>query len=185
MANKEKIKDKYQRIRPYIKDGDLIIFHGRSLLSRLIQWADGAHYNHIGVVINKFGALYIVDSNASGVQADRLSWRIGKYRGGDFAVIQSITTDMELKYELHRLLNKSDEKWIKYDYLNGIKELCNRAFGTNFRITKRDEHDICSDYVSEYAVGLKMVTEDFTKRPIQFPQDYIRYRNLDSTLLLT
>jgi len=178
------IKDKYIRVRPYIKDGDLILFRGRSLLSRIIQWSDKAHYNHIGVVINKFGALYIVDSNERGVQADRLSWRISKHRGGDFAIIQSITTDMELRYELHRLLNKSDDKWIKYDYLNGFKELLNRAFKLKLRITKRDEHDICSDYVSEYAVGLKMVTEEFTKRPIQFPQDYMRYRDLHNTIII-
>lgn len=179
------ILEKYKRLRPYLREGDLILFKGTGLLSRIIRFCDKATYNHIGIIISKYGALYIVDSNARGVQADRLSWRIRKYRrGGDFTVIQPVTTDAELKYELHLLLSKSDKTWIKYDYLNGIKELLNRGFGFNFKITKRDEHDICSDYVSDYAVGLKMVTKEFTKKPIQFPQDYIRYRNIDNTLII-
>jgi ribosomal protein S6 len=180
----ETIEEKYKRIRPLIKDGDLILFHGRSLLAYIIQKSDKAYYNHVGVVVEKLGALYIVDSNAKGVQADRLSWRIKKYKRGDFIAIQSERIEAQIKYELGKLLHKSDDTWIKYDYLNGVKELLNRAFGLSLRITKRDEHDICSDYVSEYAVNLHLVKKGFTELNIQFPQDYIRYRNLDNTKII-
>jgi hypothetical protein len=179
----ETINEKYKRVRPLIKDGDLILFHGTGILARLIRLCDSAYYNHIGVVIEKLGSLYIVDSNASGVQADRLSWRIKKYsRGGNFIIIQP--TEIDSNNELEALLKKADVKWIKYDYINGAKELINRAFGLSLRIIKRDEHDICSDYVSDYADNRELVNNLFIRRPIQFPQDYIRYRNLATTKII-
>jgi hypothetical protein len=178
------IQEKYKNLRPLIKDGDIILFHGKSLISRIIRFCDKATYNHVGVVVEKLGSLYIVDSNESGVQADRLSWRIRKYKGGDFIIIQSTLPAYQVQDELNSLLQKADQKWIKYDYLNGVKELLNRGFGFKFRITKRDEHDICSDYVSDYAVNLSMVKRGFLEQKIQFPQDYIRYRNLDNTRIL-
>jgi hypothetical protein len=179
----ETINDKYKRVRPLIKDGDLILFHGTGLMARIIQLCDRCHYNHIGVVIEKLGALYIVDSNESGVQADRLSWRINKYRrGGNFIVIQPTKEDSN--NDLGALLKRADANWIRYDYFNGLKELVNRAFGLNFRITNRDEHDICSDYVSGYAIRRNLVNNLFIRKSIQFPQDYIRYRNLATTKII-
>lgn len=58
----ENINDKYKRVRQYIKDGDIVLFHGTSIVSRMIQNCDSSYFNHVGVVFEKLGALYIVDA---------------------------------------------------------------------------------------------------------------------------
>lgn len=172
----ETVNDKYRRVRKYLKDGDIILFRGTSLLSRLIRYCDKSYFNHVGVVFEKLGALYIVDSNANGVQADRLSYRIDKYSpNGDFMIIKPTATFDEINIALTKILRRSDGYTIKYDFWNGFKELLNRKFGCKLKIHTDATHEICSDYVSTYQVELKMVTEDFLKLEIAFPQDSIRY----------
>ena len=51
----------------------------------------------------------------------------------------------------------------------------NRKFGWSLKVELDESHDICSDYVSTYQVELKMVTDEFLKLRIAFPQDSFRY----------
>lgn len=172
----ENINDKYKRLRQYIKDGDVVLFHGTSIVSRMIQNCDSSYYNHVGVVFEKLGALYIVDANENGVQADRLSFRINKYApNGDFTILKPTATSEQIQQALTKILKRSDGKTIKYDFWNGFKELMNRKFKWNLKIDLDESHDICSDYVSTYQVELKMVTDEFLKLRIAFPEDYMRY----------
>lgn len=172
------IHDKYRKLRSLINDGDLILFHGTGLVARTIQASDSSYYNHIGVVFKKLGALYIVDANANGVQADRLSRRINKYRkGGDFTIVKPLRTSQEIETALTRLLTRSDEKTIKYDFANGIKELLNRKFGFSLVVKADESHDICSDFVSQYQIDLNIVVEEFKHLRVSFPEDTLRYKN--------
>lgn len=171
----ENIFEKYKRLRPLIKDGDLILFHGTGFIAKIIQSCDRSYYNHIGVVFEKCGALYILDANANGVQADRLSKRIEKYKDGNFTIIKPLKTNDEIQLELTKLLKRSDEKWIKYDFYNGIKELLNRKFNWNLKINFDENHDICSDFVSQYQYNLGLYNEHYKSIRICFPQDTIRY----------
>lgn len=166
------ILEKYSSLRPQISSGDLILFHGTGITARLIQSCDNSYFNHVGIVVESYGALFIVDSNSDGVQADRLSWRVKKYKGGDFSVLKPLAAVGE---QMKLLLQRSDEKWIRYDFFNGFKELLNRKFNLNLPIYLSDDRDICSSFVSAYAIGLEMVAFDFLKRKIAFPQDYFRY----------
>lgn len=172
----ENINDKYARLRRYISDGDIILFHGTSIISKLIQNCDKSYYNHIGVAIEKHGALFIQDANENGVHPARLSYRINKYApNGDFTILKPTATREEINTAMAVLLKRPDSKTIKYDFWNGFKELMNRKFGWKLRIDLDESHDICSDFVSTYQVALKMVNEDFLKLRIGFPQDSIRY----------
>lgn len=172
----ENINDKYARVRKYIKDGDIILFHGTGIVANVIQNCDNSYFNHIGIIFEKCGALYIVDANENGVQADRLSFRIKKYSPkGDFIILKPTATNEQIQEALTKILKRSDEKTIKYDFWNGFKELMNRKFGCSLKVDLDESHDICSDYVSTYQVELKMVTDDFFKVRIAFPQDSFRY----------
>jgi len=172
------IYQKYKKLRSLLTDGDLILFHGTGFIARTIQFCDKSHYNHIGIVFKKLGALYIVDANADGVQADRLSRRINKYRrGGDFTIVKPLRTSQEIETALTKLLTRSDEKTIKYDFANGIKELLNRKFGWSLVVEADESHDICSDFVSQYQIDLNIVVEEFKHLRIAFPEDTIRYKN--------
>ena len=172
------ISEKYELLRPKISSGDLILFHGTSLLSKTIQWADHAYFNHIGVVIDSYGALFILDANANGVQSDRLSYRINGYKKySDFTIISPKENRLNIDRQMAILLKRSDDKTIKYDFDNGIKEMFNRATNTNRFKIKENDKAICSSNVYQYAINLNMVTSDFEKLRIAFPQDYIRYAN--------
>lgn len=181
----ESIFVKYERLRPQIKDGDIILFHGTKALAKIIQNCDLAYWNHVGVIIEKHGALYIEDANGNGVQSDRLSWRIAKYPDGDFTIIQSTLPKEELQAPLAKLLLRADHKTIKYDFWNGFKELLNRKFDWQLTIKPNDSRDICSNYLAVYAVeGYFVHPESFKKLRIEFPQDFERYRNINTTKFL-
>lgn len=172
----ETINQKYDRLRPHICNGDLILCRGVKPLARLIQACDGnAEYNHIMVVFKKYDALYCVDANGNGVQADRLSYRINSYKGGDFCIVKPDASLVEIDTALAKLLKRSDQSWIKYDFLNGAKELANRAFGYNFKIKLNEKRAICSDFVTRYQLDLNMLNIYFNNIRIAFPQDTIRY----------
>jgi hypothetical protein len=185
----ETIEQKYRQLRDQIKDGDLILFRGKSIISKIIQTSDkntdgsSAYHNHIGVVFAVHGSLFINDANRRGVFPDRLSTRIKEYKGGDFTIIRPVVNKYAINYEMKKLIGRADN-WIKYDYTNGIKELFNRRWGFKLKIRLNPMKDICSDYVSEYAVNLNIVTNKFTDRKIQFPEDYIRYINGDNAKLI-
>lgn len=180
-----KILDKYKALRPQIDDGDIIIFHGSGLMAKLIQFCDSSYYNHVGIVIKSHEALFIVDSNANGVQSDRLSYRMLKYKGdGDFTILKPNLSRELIDQEMCKILHTSDDKWIKYDFINGTKELCNRKIGTKFKINLDCNRHICSDYVSRYAINLNMVNDLFKKLIIAFPEDYKRYVDLNNTQVI-
>ena len=92
----ENINQKYERLRPHICNGDLILYRGSKVLANIIQWCDRSYYNHIGVIVKKYDALYIVDANNNGVQIDRLSLRINSYKGGDFCIVKPDATLAEI-----------------------------------------------------------------------------------------
>jgi len=183
-----KIEEKYYNIRPMIKDGDLVLFRGTKLLAKIIQHADRdkvtkkpAYFNHIGIVMAVHGSLFIVDSQSNGIEADRLSERISDYKNGDFCVIQS-KNDTNTADEMTKLFARQDMKDVLYDYGNGFKELLNRRFGWNLKIEPKEDKDICSDFVYEYALRMGMIVP-FENR-VAFPMDYIRYRDKDKTRII-
>ncbi len=199
----ETIQEKYKRIRPLIKDGDLVLFHGTKLLAKIIQHCDrdriypgsdnwlikllgwkqykAAYFNHIGIVMESHNGLFILDSQSNGVESDRLSERINDYKNGDFCIIQSIE-ELGIDEEMEKLFAREDMTDVLYDYENGFKELLNRKFGWNLKIKPNDKKDICSDFVYEYALKTKMICP-FENR-VAFPQDYVRFRNEKETILI-
>lgn len=176
------ILEKYERIRPFIKHGDLILFHGTGIIARTIQYCDRSYWNHIGVVVEVDGALFIVDSNENGVQADRLSWRVAKYKNGDFALLRSNKNRDLVRYNMGRLLQRADAKWIRYDFINGAKEMLNRRFGWKLEIKPNEDRDICSDWVRRYAEDMEIVTEKFKEKVLVFPEDYQRFLSPGATM---
>lgn len=174
----ENNKDKYLRLRPQIEQGDLILFHGKKVLARVIQESDGnAYFNHVGVVGEIAGALFIIDSNAIGVKPERLSDRIYSYDNGDFAILKPNKTKIEVTQALANLLIKADEKKYKYDFFNGIKAVLNRWFGFKFKTYDDPNRKICSMFVLPYALELDMVKPLDDMNNLFFPQDYIRQSN--------
>lgn len=175
----ENILEKYARLRSLIKQGDVILFHGHTALAKLIQEADSdAYWNHIGIVMEVAGVLFIVDSNAPGVHPERLSVRMKYYakNGGDFAVKRSMKTEVEINKALFNVLNLLEEEGeVKYDFINGLKSMLNRRFNTNFKLKLNKNRVICSMFAYPYEIELDMVKSRSFYKSLFFPEDTIRY----------
>ncbi len=180
----ETIQEKYQRLRPLLTDGCLFLCSKNKIVSKIIRNCDKSEFSHVGIVFEKFGRWFIMDSNASGVHPDLLSERINI--ADNFCFIQpmpEVFRSHPIDEEIKQAIIYS-ETGISYDFSNGIKELVNRKIGTSLRITKRDQHDICSDYTANYAIKTYMVVYPFHSLELPFPQDYIRYNNAETTKIL-
>src|ERR1035437_932212 len=168
----ESIQDKYQRIRPEITDACMFLMSRNRPVSKIIRWSDNADFSHIGLIFEKVGRFLIIDSNSNGVHPELLSVRIDEC--DNFLIIKPLCSIDIINDELCKSFTRAS-LGIKYDFKNGLKELVNRKFHTSFKIKSRDEHDICSDWVREQAIAQGMLTEEFKKVTLPFPQDYLRY----------
>jgi hypothetical protein len=174
-------REHYNRIRNKITDGCLILIKKDQFISKAIRWFDNSEYSHIGVIFEKAGRLFIIDSNPNGVHPELLSERIKICSG--FTIIKPLC-DEEIINEALDDLFKRAEIGIKYDFSNGFKEALNRKFKLKLHIIDRDEHDICSDWVKNIAIDQNMLIDKFNDLKEPFPQDYIRYRNIKTTEIL-
>jgi hypothetical protein len=175
---KESISEKYYRLRPLIKEGDLILFHGKKALARTIQESDSdAYLNHVGVVGEMGKALFIIDSNANGVHPERLSERVLSYDDGDFIILRSEKSNYAIQKAFSKLMKRQESIKIKYDFKNGFIALINRWFKTKFKTKLQSDRNICSMFVLPYALELEMVLPLENMNNLFFPQDYIRQLN--------
>ena len=178
-----RVLEKYTHLRPFLKKGDIVLFRGNRILAKIIQNCDSSYFNHTGVIIECSKALGICDANGGGVQWDRLSWRMRKYV--DFCVLRPLASEKEVETQLELLLKRSDDKWLKYDFLNGLKGLINRKLKKSiFTIKPLSNKFICSTEISNYAISLGMVTEEFSNIVLPFPEDYARYCNRQNTQII-
>jgi cell wall-associated NlpC family hydrolase len=82
----------YGEVRDDIKNGDIVLFRGKSLVSRAICWATRSPYSHAGVVGWWNAHLMVLEAVSKGVVATRLSYIVDHYPGG----AELWTTDREL-----------------------------------------------------------------------------------------
>jgi len=79
------MKSTYSRHREGINSGDVILWKGTGLISRLIRFFGG--YSHASLVLrlDEFKGLtdrrFILEANATGIELRILSWRVQKYSG--------------------------------------------------------------------------------------------------------
>lgn len=181
------INDKYKENRHLIKNGDFILFSGTGIIANTIKLSDQSYISHIGRVIKVYGRLLIVDSNANGNHPEWLSARINSYNdNSDFCIIRSKGSFLEIENNVSNFLLQSDTEQTRYDFINGGKELLNRAFGFNFKINLNNKRHICSQSVRKSFEAMSLGTSDFEKLKIAFPHDYIRHMNVNrASILLT
>jgi hypothetical protein len=169
------LKKKYAEARPYITAGDIILFRGKRLLARAIQYFDKAYYNHIGVVYECCGRLMIVDSMAKGVHPEFLSTRINEYQ--DFCVI--IPNSSIRDRALSEAFRKADEG-IKYDYWLLPRIALSRKLRADFNKPSNMSRDICSEWVRRYTNFMQI--KCYSEYNVQIknwitPEDFRRFAN--------
>jgi hypothetical protein len=179
----ETIKEKYLRLRESINDGDIILFSGNTIVSKIIRNCDrNATWSHCEIITKtKEERLLVQGANLNGVHPEYLSLRL-KYHN-DFIVLRPLASRESINEALKIAFSKVDSD-IKYDYFNGFKELVNRKYGTNLEIIKSNK-SICSFFAAPYAIKLNMVLDEFDTLRLPFPQDYIRYINKQFAIIIT
>lgn len=71
----------YAEVRDKIRNGDIVLFRGRSLISRCICWLTRSTYSHAGVVGWWNNHLMVLEAVSKGVVATRLSSIVNGYPG--------------------------------------------------------------------------------------------------------
>jgi len=173
------IKEKYQQARPYISNGDVVLFRGKHLLAKLIQYFDDAYYNHIGVVFESENHFFILDSNRKGVAPDFLSERINGY--ADFCILSPKRSPEEINKALDVAFDRGDVG-TKYDFLLLPRIAIQKKFGFDIKKWGSQDRDICSEFTRFYTNALNL--KCYKDIPLITPQDFIRHRDKEEVSLL-
>jgi hypothetical protein len=161
----------YINIRDQIKDGDMLLYHGKSLLAKSIQYFDDAHFNHIGIAKWVGKRLFTIEMWNKGIDFIPLSRRMNTYI--DFSVIRPNDVNPKLIQDgLDATLGlfESDEQ---YDYLMLLRIAILKKTGVNLVNLKEKNTFICSE-LAQYFCNQIGVTCYEKISPIT-PQDFIRH----------
>lgn len=72
---------RYTDIRGRIQDGDVILFRGERLISRMIEAGSGSKYSHAAIALWWHRRLMLLQAEPECIQAVPLSVALGKYEG--------------------------------------------------------------------------------------------------------
>lgn len=162
-------QQKYKATRPYLKNGDVILFSGSGFLARAIQFFTKGRFNHVGIVWIAMNRVFVLDSNAPGVHPDFLSARVDVYK--DFEIVRFRRTPDELQGALCWLMDKSQEgTGIKYNFLRLLRIAVKVSFNIDLKWLDQSGHDICSQFVQVYSDRLGIGC--YKNIPLITPMDY-------------
>lgn len=71
----------YREVREEMKNGDVLLFRGRNLASRAVQWATRSRYSHAGIVAWWNDRLMVMEAVGRGVSVTPISASVGHYHG--------------------------------------------------------------------------------------------------------
>jgi hypothetical protein len=150
----------YAGIRREIRDGDILLFRGKSWISRIICRLTRSPYSHAAIVAWWSDRLMVLEAVGKGIVVSRMSVVVNHYSGK----IDLWTTDeglsrAEVILAAQRLLGK------RYSPYKLIRNLGRLVFGR----PRHDEHDpeappedfVCSEFVSRVwrAGGIDLVND--------------------------
>ena len=179
------LEAKYERLRPKIKNGAIALFRGSSALSKTIQWADDAYYNHSGLIFDAGGRLMILDSNAPGVRPEFLSERIEQYV--DFCILNPTYSSQTLNNAVNMAIDKDRARNFKYDFMLLPKVLVQKKLGKKVNHNLDSNRTICSVFTGyHYAMFLGEYTwvNQALKENFITPEDHLRYISKNWEILI-
>jgi hypothetical protein len=71
----------YDQARTRVQDGDVLMYRGLSLASRVIRWATGSPYSHAGLAVWWNDRLMVLEAVGRGVMVTPLSANVKGYHG--------------------------------------------------------------------------------------------------------
>jgi hypothetical protein len=131
-----------------IRDGDLFLFRGEYLISKLFRRADRSYYSHAALSAWWGHRLMILQAEGTGIQAIPLSVAIGTYPGRAdwYTLKREQVTDFDLK--LGRALREAkSDLGLAYGYLDLLRNIARWAVHVRLADPTRPRAMFCSEYV--------------------------------------
>ena len=165
------IFEKYNANRHIIKSGHLILFHGTSILSKIIERTDKSYASHIGIADIQADRIAIFDMWKGGLCHLPLSKQMEDYKDGDFYLIELNLTKEEIKKLLDFFWNKW-QKGVKYDYATLLRIWAKKKTSIDIQWLGKKDEWICSEAIME---GLKFIGKNYIPIDQPTPNDFDKY----------
>jgi len=149
----------YGDYRTAIRDGDVLLYEGLNVASRVIRWATRSRYSHAGIAVWWNERLMVMVAVGRGVSVTPLSSNIGHYHGH----VQWFSTKEDLTADKRQLLVQFAQEELGKEYalwkavLLGIYLLFKRNRDKKDEL-RREKKLYCSWYVAQIynAAGLDL-----------------------------
>ncbi len=139
----------YAEVRDEMRDGDVVLFRGSVLASRIIQRISGGRYSHSALVLDWGGRWMILQAELiEGVQTVPLSVAVARYHGEvDF---YPLTPEARAKVDLSKLARTARSALgLRYAKLDLLRVAAHLLFHLGLPRYRRDPEALfCSQYVS-------------------------------------
>lgn len=150
---------RYEEVRPQIKNGDVIMYEGKSMVPKLVSWFTLSPYSHAGIAVWWNERLMVMEATMRGVRVMPLSRNIFKHKGKVewFTSKQEISDEDRLRMVIfaQEELGKSFARWKAV--LFGLKILLNRNLSKKDQL-RMENKLFCSQYVAQIynSIGLDL-----------------------------
>src|SRR5574341_477420 len=131
-----------------IRDGDLFLFRGEYLISKLFRRADRSYYSHAALAAWWGGRLMILQAEGTGIQAIPLSVAIASYPGRAdwYTLKREEIPDFDAKLRAALVEAKSD-LGLAYGYVDLLRNIARWALRMKLADPCRPRAMFCSEYV--------------------------------------
>lgn len=181
---------KYDTIRDQLKTGDLVLFSGEGLLSKIVKVATNSKWSHIGLIIydEAFDMLTVWESTTlsntkdmisnqfvRGVQITPLSNRLLNYKGE--MAVRILRNRVTAPYQ--KKLAKLRRELRGRDYEHNKLDLLLAAYDGPFGFAKEDLSSVfCSELVAAAYMAMDLLLTGATSASEYTPADFSSSRNL-------
>jgi len=149
----------YEEVRLQIKNGDVFMYTGKKIHSRLVSWLTRSPYSHAGIAVWWNERLMVMEAVMRGVRIAPLSRNIYQHKGNVewFSSKKEISDEDRLRMVIftQEELGKSYARW--KTALFGLKILLNRNLSRKDQL-RMENKLFCSQYVAQIynSIGLDL-----------------------------
>lgn len=164
--------------RANIRDGDLLLWRGDYVVSKVFEWLTDSYYSHAAIAAHWGDELMLLQAEAVGIQAVPLHVTVAKYPGRvDWYPLRSeIRRTIDLAPVLHEA--KRCLGW-EFGYLEVLRAIGYRVLGIHNPYDAKHPHAMfCSEYVSTCFRKAGVVFKENTDDADTFPQDIANARTI-------
>jgi hypothetical protein len=139
----------YEQSRSRIKNGDVLMYRGRSLVSRIIRWATGSRYSHAGLAAWWNDRLMVMEAVGRGVVVTPISKNVRSYRGSVewFTSTEEIPDDQRLQMIEFAQRELGKEYDLRRALFLGLRVCLQRDVNSKDKV-RREKRLFCSHYVA-------------------------------------